>query len=74
MRVKDADVYEEEDKSIKRVTFKETEVDNPKKLTLSVAFGDTKTISSDLKEPDVLQVELLLPEIIIDAQTYDSFD
>ena len=35
-----------------------------------MTFNDTSAISSDIREPDILMVEIIRPELIVDAETY----
>ena len=38
-------------------------------FTVQVAFSDINSISSELREPDILIVKLDMPDIFIDAET-----
>ena len=65
--VKDAEEFDEEDKSIKSLTYKKVGSEASQEISIFVEFNDNSAISNDIKEPDVLIVELLRPELIIDA-------
>ena len=65
MKVKDLDIQESDiDKSIE--SLKLDKIDE-KSIYLSVYFRYPNVISSDLLEPDALEITFLQPDAIIDA-------
>ena len=69
LEVKDADFYDHLDKSIASFELKDITEDA---ISLYVKFTDPLMISPDLLDPDILAVTFLLPELIIDQETYES--
>ena len=68
MSVKDAEEFDEEEKFIKSLTYKKVEREEAnQEISIFVEFNDHRAISSDIREPDVLIVEILRPELIVDA-------
>ena len=67
MSVKDAEEFDEEEKSIKSLTYKKVDSEASQEISIVVEFNDNRAISSDIREPDVLIVELIRPELIVDA-------
>ena len=63
--VRDADEDESLDKSISDVTLDKV---TDKTLDFSVNFKDPKSITTNILEPDVLEIYLLLPQLIVDAE------
>ena len=65
--IRDANFQDEyTDKSINSFSLMQIGNDT---LTFSVQFSDPNSISQDLLDPDILDIEFLLPQIIIDAIT-----
>ena len=67
MKIKDEDYFDEEDKSILNLSYKEQSSEPSQELTLIVTFNDTKAISPDIREPDTLEVDIILPKLVVDA-------
>ena len=67
MSVEDAEEFGEEEKFIKSLTSKKVEKEANQEISIFIEFNDHRAISSDIRDPDVLIVELLLPELIVDA-------
>ena len=38
-------------------------------VTIGVSFNDVSSITKDIKEPDILVIELILPQLFKDAET-----
>ena len=66
--MKDADFYDYLDKSIASFQLKDVTEDV---ISLNVNFTDPLAISPDLLDPDTLAVTFLMPELIIDKETYE---
>ena len=69
--VVDDDDTDDTDKSIAGI---ELDKADEYSLKMRVAFSDTDAITQDVKEPDVLQVEVLKPGLFIDAETLEPMD
>ena len=67
--VKDAEYYDNLDKSIASFELKEL---TDRVLSLNVQFNDPLAITPDLLDPDSLAVTFLLPELIIDQENYET--
>ena len=42
-------------------------------MTLQVTFRTVSDITTVLYDPDILQIEFIMPELIIDAETLEHF-
>ena len=60
-----------EDKSIAEVTLNSV---TSTSLSLSISFSEPSSISSDIKEPDILLIEFLLTDLIVDAETFEPIE
>ena len=70
MRIKDADFADEElDKGM--CSFFLDEVDETL-LRIGIEFCNPSDITEELQEPDILQIFMRAPEMIVDAATYES--
>ena len=65
--VEDAEELGEEKKFIKSMTYKKVEREASQEISIFLEFNDHRAISSDIRDPDFLIVELLQPELIVDA-------
>lgn len=70
VRIEDEEDFDQEDKSIKSVAYQVSESEQSQEIALLITFNDTKAISSNIIEPDSLIVEILRPDLIIDAETF----
>ena len=43
-------------------------------LSFNVFFNDTSAITNDIKDPDTLEFQFVMPEVIIDAATFESLE
>ena len=41
---------------------------------MKIQFIDTEAISSDITEPDILEIKLLKPGLFVDAETLEPID
>ena len=65
--VEDAEEFGEEEKFIKSLTYKKVEREASQEISIFIEFTDYRAISTDIRDPDFLIVELLRPELIVDA-------
>ena len=67
--VKDAD---EDDTFDKQICGSKLTKFDPLMLTIEVSFCNPKDITSDILEPDVMEITIALPQLFIDAETNKS--
>ena len=67
----DDDSSSDLDKGIAEISLKHI---TDTSLTIQMTFNDFDSISSDIKEPDYLDIKFLKPEQFLDAETYKPLD
>ena len=55
----------------KTISAVELESFDDRSITCQLVFGLPADITADISEPDVLDLEILKPELIVDAETLD---
>ena len=68
IRVRDEDDDATRDRSIRDITLIEV---TDRYVSVNITFSDLNALTIDVKDPDFLDVQLTLPELIIDAETYE---
>ena len=71
MKVTDDDPDDDLDKSISKYELKEL---TESLMEIHVSFNDHSAISENISEPDLLEVEFLLPGLFLDAETLLPLD
>ena len=70
MKIKDADIDDDVlDKGMCDYSLREVD---DMTLQFAIGFCNPRDISNEITEPDILQITFKLPELIVDAESYES--
>ena len=71
MSVIDDGQADELDKGVSGITLTDASQEH---LKIKVQFSDTESITSDITDPDLLQIKILKPGLFVDAETLEPID
>ena len=72
LKVRDNPDDDELNKGIEGFTMLDQFVDT--ELNLNLIFSDTDAITTMIREPDILDVEIIMPQVFIDAENLEPLD